>query len=84
MRTLRDGLGGGALSDVSRDGVGEGARLGALREEDGVGDGARLGSIDSVDPEASISNGRSPLSLFRTGSGSATSATSVSRTSSKA
>lgn len=68
MRTLRDGLGGDAGSDVLRDGVGGGARFGVLREEDGAGDGARLGSIDSVDSTSPSRARCSSLSLVRTGS----------------
>ena len=76
MRTLRDGLGGDVGSDVLRDGVGDGARLGVLREDDGVGDGARLGRIDSVDSTSTSTARCSSLSLCRTGSA----AGAVSRT----
>jgi len=77
IRTLREGLDGAACLDVLPDGVGEGARLGVVREDMGGGDGEVClggGGIDTVDMPASPSRtfsfsniGRSPLSLFRSG-----------------
>jgi hypothetical protein len=77
MRTLREGLDADVCLDVLPDGVGEGAGVGVVRVGEsagGGGDGEAClgGGIDSVDLHASGSssssnNGRSTLSLCRTG-----------------